>query len=505
MISSSRLLSKLCSIAPSRGGRAPVSCTGICWTRRLLATSAVSHQAVPSSVVKDFQNTLGDENVSVAEAVCEQHGHDESYHKTILPDVVVYPRTTQEVSEVAKICSQHKLPMVPFGTGTGLEGGITGMKGSVCIDMNHLDQIVSLHPEDFDVTVEPGVTRHDLNYHLRDAGLCFPIDPGANASLCGMAATSASGTNAVRYGTMKENVLNLEVVLADGTIIDTAGKGQRAKKSAAGYNLTSLFVGSEGTLGVITKATLRLHGIPEAMVAAVCSFDSVQEAVDTVTQVMQCGVPMARIEFLDEVMMEACNKFSHLNHKVAPTLFLEFHGSEDSVKSQVQYVEEIVSANNGSEFQWADRAEDRNKLWKARHDCLYATMAERPGRKALSTDVCVPISMLPQVVLETKQDLQNIGLYGTIVGHVGDGNFHVLIPIQPDDQAEVKTVKDFCDRLGRRAIDIGGTCTGEHGIGLGKRELLVREIGKDGIQTMRRIKSALDPDNLMNPTKIFTT
>ncbi|XP_038067849.1 probable D-lactate dehydrogenase, mitochondrial [Patiria miniata] len=504
----SKLLKSICLIASrvltESGSRPTFTPASVPRCRQFLATSSAVHQSVPASALKALQTTLGDKSVSSAEAVCEQHSHDESYHRTFLPDVVVYPKNTQEVSEIAKICSQHKLPMVPFGTGTGLEGGVTGSKGSVCIDLSHIDQILSLHSEDFDVTVEPGVTRQDLNNHLRDAGLWFPIDPGANASLCGMAATSASGTNAVRYGTMRENVLNLEVVLADGTVVHSAGKDKRAKKTAAGYNLTNLFVGSEGTLGIITKATLRLHGIPEATLAAVCSFDSVQEAVDSVTQVMQYGVPIARIEFLDEAMMEACNHYSHLDHKVAPTLFLEFHGSEESVKSQVQYVEEIVKANNGSDFQWADRPEDRSKLWKARHDCLYASLAERPGCKALCTDVCVPVSMLPQIIVQTQNDLKNFGLYGTIVGHVGDGNFHVAIPVDTDDQSEMATVKSFCSQLGRRALELGGTCTGEHGIGIGKQELLLKEVGEEGVATMRKIKRALDPDNLMNPGKVFS-
>ncbi|XP_022084081.1 probable D-lactate dehydrogenase, mitochondrial [Acanthaster planci] len=509
MMALSRVLKGVCAVTPevlkecSRQACAPRP-TSVPRCQRFLTTSLVSHQSVPALALKALQSTLGDKNVSSAEAVCEQHGHDESYHRTFLPDVVVFPKDTQEVSEIAKICSQHKLPMVPFGTGTGLEGGVTGAKGSVCIDLSHIDRILSLHSEDFDVTVEPGVARQELNTYLRDAGLWFPIDPGANASLCGMAATSASGTNAVRYGTMRENVLNLEVVLADGTVIHTAGKDKRAKKTAAGYNLTNLFVGSEGTLGIITKATLRLHGIPEAILAAVCSFDTVQEAVDSVTQVMQCGVPIARIEFLDEAMMDACNKYSHLDQKVAPTLFLEFHGSEESVKSQVQYVEEIVRGNNGSDFQWAERPEDRSKLWKARHDCLYACIATRPGCKALSTDVCVPISKLPQIIVQTQEDLRNCGLYGAIVGHVGDGNFHVGMPVNIDDPSEMATVKTFCSQLGRRALELGGTCTGEHGIGIGKRELLLQEVGEEGVATMRRIKRALDPDNLMNPGKVFT-
>ncbi|XP_072013138.1 probable D-lactate dehydrogenase, mitochondrial isoform X3 [Amphiura filiformis] len=466
-------------------------------------TKIWNQQAVSEEAVSAFTSIVGSQNVSTAMAVREQHGRDESWHKCVAPDAVVWPENTEQVSEIAKICHKNRYPMIPFGTGTGLEGGVTAGQGMVCIQLSKLDQITDFHPEDFDVCVQPGVTRNALNDYLRDQGLCFPIDPGADASLCGMAATSASGTNAVRYGTMRENVMNLEVVLADGTIIDTAGKGRRTKKTSAGYNLTNLIVGSEGTLGIITKATLRLHGIPETTMAAVCSFDTVHSAVDTVTQVMQCGVPMARIEFLDDVMMDACNKFSGLNHPVAPTLFLEFHGSSASIKPQVELVGELASMNNGSDFQWAEQMEDKNKLWKARHNAWYAGLALRPGSKGLSTDVCVPISELPSVIVETKEDLKQCSFIGTIVGHVGDGNFHVLVAFNPEDPEEMKQVKEFTERVTSRALAVQGTCTGEHGIGLGKRHFLIEEVGDATVDVMRLVKKALDPHNLMNPGKVL--
>ncbi|KAJ0044128.1 hypothetical protein NL108_010683, partial [Boleophthalmus pectinirostris] len=358
------------------------------------------------------------------------------------PDAVVFPRCVEEVSALAKVCHANNVPIIPFGTGTSLEGGVGAVEGGVCFSLRNMDKIVDLHAEDFDVTVEPGVTRKTLNTYLRDTGLWFPVDPGADASLCGMAATSASGTNAVRYGTMRDNVLNLEVVLADGTIIHTAGKGRRPRKSAAGYNLTNLFVGSEGTLGIITKTTLRLYGIPEAMVSAVCSFPSVQAAVDSTVQILQAGVPIARIEFLDDVMVEACNRYSSLSCPVNPTLFLEFHGSKDSLKEQ-----DITQTNGGSHFQWAKDADTRNHLWAARHNAWYAALALRPGCKAYSTDVCVPLSHLPQIIVETKEDLIKNNLTGPIAGHVGDGNFHCIMVVDPNDKDELNRLRLFTDRL----------------------------------------------------------
>ncbi|XP_004086308.1 probable D-lactate dehydrogenase, mitochondrial [Oryzias latipes] len=471
--------------------------------RRSLTSGVSASAAAVDRALSAFRFICGDEGVSLGEAVREQHGRDESVHRCRPPDVVVFPRCVEEVSALAKTCYKHNLPIIPFGTGTGLEGGVGALRGGVCFSLRNMDQILDLHPEDFDVTVEPAVTRKTLNSYLRDTGLWFPVDPGADASLCGMAATSASGTNAVRYGTMRENVINLEVVLADGTIVHTAGKGRRPRKTSAGYNLTNLFVGSEGTLGIITKTTLRLYGIPEATVSAVCSFSSVQAAVDSTVQILQAGVPIARIEFLDDVMMDACNRFSSLSYPVVPTLFLEFHGSERSLEEQVNITEEITQSNEGSDFQWARDAETRSRLWRARHDAWYAAQALRPGCKAYSTDVCVPLSRLPQIIVETKEDLMESRLTGPIAGHVGDGNFHCLMVVDPSDPDELHRVHLFTERLARRALAMDGTCTGEHGVGLGKRRLLCEELGPSGIQAMQKLKNALDPKNLMNPGKVL--
>ncbi|XP_034033063.1 probable D-lactate dehydrogenase, mitochondrial [Thalassophryne amazonica] len=471
--------------------------------RRNVASENTERNAALQRALSIFRSICGVDGVSLAGAVRDQHGADESLHRCCPPDVVVFPRCVEEVSALAKVCHQHCLPIIPFGTGTGLEGGVSALMSGVCFSLRNMDQILDLHQEDFDVTVEPGVTRKTLNSYLRDTGLWFPVDPGADASLCGMAATSASGTNAVRYGTMRENVINLEVVLADGTVIHTAGKGRRPRKTSAGYNLTNLFVGSEGTLGIITKSTLRLYGIPEAMVSALCSFPSVQAAVDSTVQILQAGVPIGRIEFLDDVMMDACNRFSSLSYPVSPTLFLEFHGSERSLEEQVSTAEDITQSNGGSDFQWAKDTETRNHLWKARHDAWYAALALRPGCKAYSTDVCVPLSWLPQIIVETKQDLIQSRLTGPIVGHVGDGNFHCLLVLDPNNPEELHRVQLFTERLTRRALAMDGTCTGEHGVGLGKRALLCEELGPMTVQVMQRLKNTLDPKNLMNPGKVL--
>lgn len=462
-----------------------------------------SSSRVSSSFVDEVRNIVGRSNVSTAEAVREQHGHDESYHKVALPDVVVFAESVDHVSCVAELCNNNGVPLIPFGSGTGLEGGVNANQGGLCLDVSKMKEIVAVHAEDFDCTVESGVTRVALNNYLRDTGLWFPIDPGADASVCGMCATSASGTNAVRYGTMRENVLNLEVVLADGRVINTAGKDRRTKKTSAGYNLTNLFVGSEGTLGIITKATIKLHGIPEATISATCHFPDVQSAVDTTVQVLQCGIPMARIEFLDEVSIDACNRYSKLDLPVAPSLFLEFHGAESGLKDQVKVVEELVKMNNGSNFKFAIDPDERNHLWKARHDILYACMALKPGSKPYSTDVCVPISNLPEVIVRTKEMIKEAGIIGPIVGHVGDGNFHIFYPIPPGDKQLMKQVSDISHKMALIAMDLNGTCTGEHGIGLGKRDLLVTEIGEVGLTVMKQIKAALDPNGIMNPGKVF--
>uniref|UniRef100_A0A493TA10 Probable D-lactate dehydrogenase, mitochondrial n=1 Tax=Anas platyrhynchos platyrhynchos TaxID=8840 RepID=A0A493TA10_ANAPP len=424
-------------------------------------------------------------------------------HRCAPPDAVVWPQDVAQVQELAALCHRHRVPMVPFGTGTGLEGGVNAVQGGVCFDLSRMATISELSLEDFSVAVEPGVTRKALNSHLRGTGLWFPVDPGADASLCGMVATGASGTNAVRYGTMRPNVLNLRVVLPDGSLLHTAGPGRHARKSAAGYDLTSLFVGSEGTLGFLTQATLRLHPLPEAVAAAVCSFPSVQAAVACTVQVLQAAVPVARIELLDEVMAGACSRYSRLELPEAATLFLELHGSQQGLAEQQQQAEELVRLHGGSIPAWARAPEERERLWSARHSAWFAALALRPGCQGYSTDVCVPISRLPGVVVETQRDLRDAGLTGPMVGHVGDGNFHCILVFHPDDPDEARRVHDFAERLGRRALAAGGTCTGEHGVGLGKRELLREELGPQGLDTMRRIKAALDPHHLMNPGKVL--
>ncbi|XP_056381299.1 probable D-lactate dehydrogenase, mitochondrial [Hyla sarda] len=457
---------------------------------------------VTAQLIDDLRAVAGESNVSTAMVVREQHGKDESMHSCMPPDVVIWPQNVEQVSKVAELCYTNNIPMIPFGTGTGLEGGVCALKGGACLNLTRMDSILNLCRDDFYVTVEPGVTRKALNAYLRDSGLWFPVDPGADASLCGMAATSASGTNAVRYGTMRDNVINMEVVLPDGRILNTAGKERSFRKTSAGYNLTSLFVGSEGTLGIITKATLRLYGVPEATVAALCTFPSVQAAVDSTVQILQCGIPIARIEFLDDVMMAACNKLNGLSYPVLPTLFLEFHGTETGVKEQVEQTEEITQLNGGSDFSWASDQEQRNKLWTARHNAWYAALALRPGCMGYATDVCVPISKLPQIIVDTKEDLMASCLTGPIAGHVGDGNFHCIMVLDLNDKEEVRKVKEFTDRLARRALAQNGTCTGEHGIGIGKRGLLQEEIGEVGIEAMKQIKATFDPKNLMNPGKL---
>lgn len=445
-----------------------------------------------------LRQIVGD-RVTTADAIREQHGKDESFHPSIPPDAVVFAQSTDEVSRVVTACAARGVPIVPFGTGTSLEGHVAALEGGVCIDVSQMNKVLAVNAEDLDCCVQPGVTRKQLNEYLRDTGLFFPIDPGADASLGGMTATRASGTNAVRYGTMRENVLSLEVVLADGRVIRTA---KRSKKTSAGYDMTRLFVGSEGTLGVITEVTLRLYGIPEAMSAAVCSFPDLESAVNTVILTIQSGVPVARIELLDEVQMDACNKYSDLEYPVQPTLFFEFHGSERGVVEQVEQVEAIAGDFGASEFKWARKAEDRSKLWQARHDAYYAGIALRPGGKGIATDVCVPISRLAECILETKKDVVESGLIAPIVGHVGDGNFHLVIVVDPDDKDEMARAEALNERMVMRALAMDGTCTGEHGVGYGKIGFLEAEHG-EALSVMRDIKRALDPGNIMNPGKII--
>jgi D-lactate dehydrogenase (cytochrome) len=450
------------------------------------------------SLFTELRELLG-ERFSTSEAVRQQHGKDESFHEVAAPDGVAFATSTAEVVQIVTACARHKTPVIAYGTGTALEGHVQALHGGVCVDVSQMNEVLQLNAEDLDCRVQPGVTRKQLNNHLRDSGLFFPIDPGADASLGGMTATRASGTNAVRYGTMRENVLGLTVVLADARVIHTGG---RARKSAAGYDLTRLFVGSEGTLGIITEIQLRLYGIPEAISSAVCSFSTLEGAVTTVTQTIQMGIPVARIELLDEVQMDAINRYSDLSYPVQPTLFFEFHGSDNGVREQTEMVGEIAQECGGGDFQWASRTEDRNKLWQARHDAYYAALALRPGCKGWATDVCVPISALTECLLETRKDIDASGLLAPIVSHAGDGNFHLVFLVDTESSDEMARASGVNDRMVARALAAGGTCTGEHGVGYGKIEFLKSEHG-EAMSVMRQIKTALDPDNIMNPGKIL--
>jgi D-lactate dehydrogenase (cytochrome) len=459
--------------------------------------TALNRVPVQAGLLLSLRQLLGD-RLSTSAAICALHGRDESYHPAHAPDAVAFARTTEEVAAIVGLCAEHKTPVVAFGTGTSLEGHVAALKGGICLDLSQMNRILRVHREDLDATVEAGVTRKQLNEYLRDTGLFFPIDPGADASLGGMAATRASGTNAVRYGTMRENVLSLTVVLADGRIIRTA---RRARKSAAGYDLTRLFIGSEGTLGIITELTVRLYGIPEAISAAVCAFSSLENAVDTVIETIQSGVPVARIELLDEAQIAAINKYSNLDHKIAPTLFFEFHGSPAAVAEQSAAVKAIADEHGGDDFRWSTTAEERSKLWRARHDAYYAALASRPGSKGWATDVCVPISRLAECIRETKKDLAQSSVPSALVGHVGDGNFHLVFMIDPDRPKEIAEASRLNDRMVARALAMEGTSTGEHGIGYGKMDFLIAEHG-EAVAVMRTIKQALDPDNILNPGKI---
>lgn len=454
-------------------------------------------RAEVDTAVGVLRQRLG-ERLSTSAAVREQHGRDESHHAAHAPDAVAFPRSTEEVAEIVRVCAGYGTPVIPFGIGTSLEGHVAALRGGVCIDLGGMNEIVRVSAGDMDATVQAGVRRKQLNEHLRDTGLFFPIDPGADATIGGMTATRASGTNAVRYGTMRDNVLALTVVTADGRVVRTA---RRARKSAAGYDLTRVFVGSEGTLGVITEITLRLYGIPEAVSAAVCSFPGIEGAVDTVIETIQMGIPVARIELLDELQMEACNRYSDLEYPVAPTLFLEFHGSEAGVAEQAETVQTLATGNGAGDFQWATRTEDRNRLWQARHDAAYAALALRPGAGMWATDVCVPLSRLAECIRETREDLAESFLMAPLVGHVGDGNFHLVFLFDPDDDRERAEVERLNERLVSRSLALDGTCTGEHGVGYGKLDFLTAEHG-EAVSLMRDIKKALDPGNIMNPGKI---
>ncbi|MCW5680770.1 MAG: FAD-binding protein [Xanthobacteraceae bacterium] len=441
---------------------------------------------------------LGNKVVTSME-VRRQHANTTTWLPNEAADAVVYAASTEDVQDAVRIAAEHKVPVIAFGTGTSLEGHVNAPMGGICIDVAQMNQILAVHAEDLDCVIQPGVTRKKLNEYLRDQGLFFPIDPGADASLGGMAATRASGTNAVRYGTMKDNVLALKAVLPNGEIVRA---GSRAKKSSAGYDLTRLFVGSEGTLGIITELTLKLSAIPEAISSAICPFKTVEGAIQATIATIQSGIPVARIEFIDAMAIRAVNNYAKLGLAEAPTLFLEFHGSEAGVKEQTERFGEIAAEFGGGPFHWTTQAEERTKLWQARHDAYFAMMSLRPGAKALATDICVPISKLADAVLETEKDLQDLKLLGPIVGHVGDGNFHVSLVIDMEDEDELARVRKFLERLAERALRLDGTCTGEHGVGQGKMKYLEAEHGKPALQMMRDLKRALDPGNIMNPGKI---
>ncbi len=432
-------------------------------------------------------------------AICEQHGHTTTWIENQSPDAVVFPHSTEEVADIVRTCAEHKVPVIPFGTGTSLEGHVNAPAGGISVDLSQMNKILAVNVGDLDCVVQPGVTRAELNTHLRDQGLFFPIDPGANASLGGMAATRASGTNAVRYGTMKDNVLSLEVVMPDGQVIRT---GHRARKSSAGFDLTRLLIGAEGTLGIITEITLRLQGIPEAISSARCSFPSVDAACQAVMMTIQYGIPVARIELLDQMSVKAANAYSGLDLPETPLLLLEFHGSDSGAAEQAETFGQIAEEFGGSDITTTTTTDERNKLWQARHDMYWASLQLRPGARGISTDVCVPISRLAECVTAAQDNAAELGLLAPIVGHVGDGNFHTLLLIDMDDAKEVASAEEFVGWLNDLAIAMEGTCTGEHGIGQGKRPYLVKELGA-ATNYMAAIKAALDPDNIMNPGKVL--
>lgn len=429
----------------------------------------------------------------------EQHGHTTTWLPNQPPEAVIFPESASEVAEIVNLCRESRTPIIPFGVGTSLEGHLNAPYGGVCLDFARMKRVLSVNVEDMDCEVEPGVTRKELEAHLRDTGLFFPVDPGADATIGGMAATRASGTMAVRYGTMRDLVIRLTAVMADGGMIST---GARARKSAAGYDLTRLLVGSEGTLGIITSLTLRLFGVPEAVLAAVCPFKTIDGACRTVTSAMQLGLGLARIELLDALTIRSVNGYSKLSLPEVPTLFLEFHGTPAATQEQVSIFRELAAAEDGGPLEWAERLEDRKRLWQARHDAYWAGLSLRPGAKAFSTDVCVPLSRLAECVAETYRDIEAMGLTAPVVGHVGDGNFHVLPLVDMNSREEIERVEAFNGRLIERALAMGGTCTGEHGVGTGKMKWLAKELGP-ALATMAAIKIAFDPNNILNPGKII--
>ena len=459
----------------------------------------VHPREVPNALIDALSTRFGAQ-FSTALVVREQHGRDESAFTVPPPAAVVFAQNTQDVADAVKLAAQHKVPVIPFGVGSSLEGHLLAVQGGISLDVSRMNEVLSINAEDLTVTVQPGVTRKQLNEAVKSTGLFFPIDPGADATLGGMSATRASGTNAVRYGTMRENVLALEVITAQGDVIRT---GTRAKKSSAGYDLTRLMVGSEGTLGVITEITVKLYPLPEAVMAATCSFNSLADAVNTTIQIIQMGVPIARCELLDANTIRMVNQHSHLSLTEGAMLLMEFHGSPASVKEQVETVQAIATEFGGQTFEWAHTPEERTRLWTARHNAYFAGIQSRPGCKAITTDTCVPISHLADALLDSVTEAQDSGIPYFLVGHVGDGNFHMGYLIDPDKPEERVLAEQLNTQLVNRALQLGGTCTGEHGVGLHKMDFLVSEAGSGAIAMMRAIKQALDPDNIMNPGKIF--
>jgi D-lactate dehydrogenase (cytochrome) len=451
-----------------------------------------------AKAIEALRDILGD-RVSTGQSILELHSRDEAYSVPALPDAVAFPETTQEVSEIMKICTTHKCPVVPFGIGTSLEGHVVPIHGGISVDTSRMNRVLEVQDQDLCAVVQPGVTRMQLNEDLRATGLMFTVDPGANATMGGMAATRASGTNAVRYGTMRENVLALQVVLPDGQIIET---GSRARKSAAGYDLTHLFIGSEGTLGIITQLTVRLFGQPETIQAATCAFETIDGAVDAVILAIQSGIPLARVELLDDVQMKGMNiKNPDMNLPEKPHLFLEFHGSEAGAAEQVEMFKDISDEFGGQDFQWASKTEDRNRLWQARHDAYYAAKALRPGSDGFVTDCCVPISKLAECIARTKQEVEASGLIAPLLGHVGDGNFHLVILIEPGNQEELNAANALSETINLLSLELGGTVTGEHGVGIGKMKYMPEEHGP-AYMLMGALKRAVDPNNIMNPGKL---
>ncbi|RZL60164.1 MAG: FAD-binding protein [Sphingomonas sp.] len=461
--------------------------------------TALPRAALDPAFLERLRERFG-QRLHLTDAMLRQHGSNEAHFDVVLPDAVVFAHSTQDVVDLVNLCVAAEVPIVPFGAGTSIEGNAVPVRGGVSVNLGEMNQIVAVNAEDFDCTVQAGCRREQLNEHLRDTGLFFPIDPGANATIGGMASTRASGTNAVRYGTMREAVLSLKVVTPDGKVVTTA---RRARKSAAGYDLTRLYVGSEGTLGIITEVTLRLHPIPETISSAVCGFASLEGAITTVVQSIQAGVPLARVEILDDMQIRAVNAWSKLALPEVTTLFFEFHGSPGSVAEQVEMVGMLAAENGGGDFAWSNLPEERGRLWKARHEAYYAAVALRPGAVGWATDVCVPISRLPECITATKADLATCSVPATILGHVGDGNFHVIFAMDPESKADLAEVEGVNARLVARALAMDGTCTGEHGIGIGKQHWLVEELG-DAVDVMRTLKRALDPKDLFNPGKIFS-